>query len=264
MKKNIKTISFVIPIYNEELRISKTFTALKKLSIPNGLKLEKVIFVNDGSKDQSVAKINKFRGKNKKIKNIKLISYAQNKGKGYAVRAGMKESSSDYTLFFDADISTPLSEISKLVPFIKNDTQVIVGTRKNGHSTVIQHQPKLRELLGKGFTLISKTSLGLKGTDFTCGFKAFSKEAKDIIFAQAIIDGWGYDAEIIFLAQKYNLSVAEKAVIWSNDQNTKVKLYKAVPQTIKEIASIRWNHNVKSLFVSPSSSKSYIGKPAIN
>lgn len=242
----MKTISFVIPVYNEEKRIKKTLTALKKLRLPHGLKLEKVIFVNDGSKDKTVAKINRFRINNRKIQSIKLISYKDNRGKGYALKPGMKESSSDYTLFFDADISTPLSELAKFVPFMENDIDVIVGTRKNGKSSVLNHQPKYRELLGHGFTMISKISLGLKGTDFTCGFKAFSRLAKDKIFKEAKINGWGYDVEIIFLAQKYNFSLVERAVTWSNDADTKVKIYKAIPQALKDILVIHWNHNMKN------------------
>lgn len=241
----MKTISFVIPVYNEEKRIKKTFRALNKLRLPRELRLEKVIFVNDGSSDQTVTKINKFRGVNGKIPNIQLVSYKKNRGKGYAIRLGMKESSSDYTLFFDADISTPLTELSKFTPFIEKNIDVIVGTRKNGQSTVIKRQPKLREFLGRGFTTLSRILLGLKGSDFTCGFKAFSRKAKEEIFQKAIVNGWGYDVEIIFLSQKLKFSWAEKPVIWANDENTKVKLYHAVPQTLRDIFVIRWNHEIK-------------------
>ena len=241
----MKTISFVIPVYNEEQRLNKTFLALKNFKAPVGLKLSEIIFVDDGSVDQTVLKINKAKVLLSKKLNtkVKLVTYAKNQGKGYAVKQGMLAASGDYTLFFDADMSTPLSELKKFVPFIKNNTDVIIGTRKNGHSTVIIHQPRLRELLGKGFTLMTKTILKLNVTDFTCGFKAFSKEAKNQIFAKSIIKRWGYDAEIIFLADKYKFSIAEKSVIWSNDKNTKVN--KAIPETFMEIFTIYWKHEIK-------------------
>ena len=262
----MKTISFVIPVYNERRRLDKTFEALECLSrstgqLPRGLELEEVIFVNDGSTDTTIKKIEAFATRHSGKRSasridsgqarMTLISYTKNKGKGYAIKQGMLASTSDYTLFFDADMSTPLSELSKFMPFINKGTDVIIGTRKNGHSTVIKHQPKFRELLGKGFTKLTQYALGLSDfTDFTCGFKAFSRRAKDEIFAQATIDRWGYDAELIFLTKKLGFSWAEKAVSWSDDERTKVHLAKAVPQTLGEIAAIQWRHAVKPLFSS--------------
>jgi dolichyl-phosphate beta-glucosyltransferase len=238
----MKSISFIIPVYNEEERIGKTFKALRELQLPFGLKLQEVIFVNDGSSDNTKFQISNFKFQMQNRMKITLLSYRQNQGKGYAIRRGMLASSADYTLFFDADMSTPLSELKKFMPYMKRNTDVIVGTRKNGKSTVIKHQPLYRELLGKGFTKVTQVLLGVPVTDFTCGFKAFSREAKQVIFPQTRINGWGYDAELLFLAFKENVSVAEKAVLWSNDERTKVNLFKAVPQTLLELMTIHRYH----------------------
>ncbi len=248
----MKSISFIIPVYNEEKRLKKTFEALLNLKLPSQLKLEEVIFVNDGSTDKTKLKIesSKLKIEQKLKTKVQLISYEKNQGKGFAVKTGMLASTSEYSIFFDADISTPLSELQKLVSLMEKGTDVIVGTRKNGKSTVLIHQPKVRELLGRGFTQITKLALGLSGTDFTCGFKAFSKRAKDGIFTQSRISGWSYDAEIIFLAQKLNLSIKEKSVIWSNDKNTKVKLYKAIPQSFLDLATIQWYFSFKPFLLS--------------
>jgi dolichyl-phosphate beta-glucosyltransferase len=250
----MKTLSFVIPVYNEEKRLPKTFSALSKFRAPEGLELQEVIFVNDGSRDATKRNIQDTATMLKKAlgAKIKIVSYTQNKGKGYAVKQGMLNANSDYMLFFDADMSTPLSELNKFMPYIKMGKDVIIGTRKNGQSTVVVHQPKVRELLGKSFTLITKIALRLNVTDFTCGFKLFSKEAKDKIFKQCTINTWGYDAEILFLAKKLNFPIQEKAVLWSNDKNTKVKLYKAIPQTFMELFLINWRHEIKPalLFIS--------------
>lgn len=242
----MKTLSFVIPAYNEQARIKKTFEALRRVKLFRGLKLTEVIFVNDGSTDQTKIKINRFRIKNKIIARIRLISYKQNMGKGFAVRSGMLASNSDYTLFFDADMSTPLSELDKFAPLMIQNTDVIFGTRRNSHSTVIKHQPLYREFMGKVFTMITRKALGVKTTDFTCGFKAFSKQATRQIFTKAVINGWGYDAEIAFLAKKIGLKIYEKPVIWINDERTKVKIYKAVPQTLLDLGRIYFNHSIKS------------------
>lgn len=240
----MKTISFIIPVYNEQNRLDMTFKALSQVQLPRGLKLEKIIFVNDGSTDKTELRIQNSELRKKYT--IVLVSYKQNMGKGYAIRQGMREANSDYNLFFDADMSTPLSELKKFVPFMEKNTAVLVGTRKNGKSTVIVHQPRLRELLGRGFTLTTQLSLNCWVTDFTCGFKAFSREATQAVFSKAVINGWGYDAEILFLSTRLGFSLQEIPVLWSNDARTKVKLTEAIPQTLSEIAMIRYEHSLKN------------------
>lgn len=239
----MKSLSFVIPVYNEEERLEKTFTALAKGFSFDGMKLEKVIFVNDGSTDKTLAILKKNKKQLETALNadIKIVSYGANRGKGYAVRSGLIASNSDYTLFFDADMSTPLAEFAKFMPFIKEGYDVVVGTRKNGHSTIIKHQPFIREMLGRCFTLLSQIILNTWITDFTCGFKLFSRKAKNAICERASIDRWGYDAELIFLARKLGFPMKEKAVLWANDERTKVNLFKALPQTLSELFLIRWN-----------------------
>lgn len=237
-----KTITFVIPVYNEEKRIIKTVTALRNAVIPQYLNLEKIIFVNDGSTDATSKLLNKFSNQIAQDTNtpVQILSYKENKGKGYAIKIGMTYSNSDYTLFFDADMATPLSELEKFVPFMKEGKPVIVGTRKNGESTVVEHQPRLRELMGRAFTLLSQIMLNTWVTDFTCGFKAFSREAKDNIFGRSRINRWGYDSEILYLARRLGYNLTEKAVIWSDDKNTKVKLFRAVFTSLSELIRIRY------------------------
>lgn len=244
----MKTLSFIIPVYNEEKRLAKTFASLSNLNLPKGLKLERIIFVDDGSTDATVSRIKKQEARIKKKLNAspKIISYSPNRGKGYAVRAGMLASDSDYNLFFDADMSTPLSEIKKFLPFMEKNTDVIIGTRKNGQSTVTKHQPIIREKLGRVFTLMTQIILNTWVTDFTCGFKAFSKDAKDKIFAQSFINRWGYDAELIYLARRLGYVIEEKSVLWANDEGTKVNILRAIPETIIELLKIRINHNLRT------------------
>lgn len=254
-ESKMQTINFVIPVFNEEKRLEKTFNALKSPRLPSGFILKEIIFVNDGSTDKTLTRLKYFvscinKNKTSKTK-YQILSYTPNKGKGHAVKKGMLVSEADYTLFFDADMSTPLSEIAKFAPFMKQNIDVIVGTRKNGHSTVLKHQPYLREILGKGFTRLTRLILQVPVTDFTCGFKAFSQAATKKVFAESRINGWSYDAEILFLAKKYNFSIKEKAVVWSNDERTKVKLYKDIPLTLWELLKIRFLHNIskKTLLV---------------
>lgn len=239
----MKTISIVIPVYNEEERLERTFEALSELQIPRGLKLEKIIFVNDGSDDHSNFLIqNSKRDLEKRFKvKTELISYKEHKGKGYAVSQGMKVSSSDYTIFCDADMSTSLSELKKFIPEVKRDIPIIIGTRKNGKSTVIIHQPIYRELLGRGFTRLSNIILQTDITDFTCGFKAFSRIAKNTIFPISTINGWGFDVECMYLAKRLGFQVTEIPVIWEDRFGSKVRLLKDLPKSFFDLFHIRFN-----------------------
>ena len=239
--KNMKTLSLVIPAYNEEKRLDNTFQELKKLRLPRGLRLAEVIFVNDGSTDKTVACIKAFQKQTKKKLSTKLISYKPNMGKGFAVRQGMLSARGDYAILCDADMSTPLSQIERFAPFMQKNVPIIVGTRKNGKSTVIKHQPRYREFLGKGFTKLAQVVLQSKTTDFTCGFKAFNTTAREAIFPLARINGWGYDAESVFIAQKHGFFLQEVPVVWSNDARTKVHVGKAIFTSLMELAHIRLN-----------------------
>jgi dolichyl-phosphate beta-glucosyltransferase len=236
----MKTISIVIPVYNEEERLPRTFEALSRLRLPRGLRLEKVIFVNDGSMDKTIIRIKNYESRIKNKYTIKIVSYKENRGKGYAVARGMGESDSDYTLFCDADMSTGFSEFRKFMPAIRKNIPVIVGTRKNGHSTVVRHQPFVREMLGKGFTLLSNIVLNTWVTDFTCGFKAYSREAKDALFPKMKINHWGFDAEMLFLGRISGFEFVEVPVVWSDDRRSKVKLWKDMPISFFSLFYIRF------------------------
>lgn len=233
-------ISLVIPVFNEENRINLAFEALKGLRLPQGLKLHEVIFVNDGSTDSTLKLLKNYKLISKLP--IKLLSYKLNKGKGYAVKRGMLLSSGSYTLLIDADMSTPFSEIKKLIPFMNIGADIVIGTRKNGKSTVTIHQPIVREVLGKSFTRLTQFALQMHVTDFTCGFKLFSQKATTDIFAQSKINRWGYDAEILFIANKNGFSIFECPVKWADVKNSHVNLVGAVINTFVEIAKIRLYH----------------------
>lgn len=249
----MKTISFIIPVYNEEKRLYKTQEALMKLRMPRGLKLEEIIFVDDGSTDKTVKNIRYFIHIMKKYKiqkdaRFKVIKYQQNQGKGYAIRQGMLAARADYALFFDADMSTPLKELNKLMPQIDKNVDVVIGTRKHRLSQVIRSQSAVRAKLGQGFTLLTGTVLNMDLTDYTCGFKAFSRQARLAIFTNCQINRWAFDAEILFLAHKYGFTIAEVPVVWKNDDLTKVKLHRDVYLTLVDLTRIIALHRIAPAF----------------
>lgn len=242
------TLSIVIPFYNEETRIAGCLTALKNWTPPRAIRLDQIIFVNDGSTDETELRIKKYESRIKKhLKtNVVIASYDQNRGRGYAVRHGMGLSKSDYTLFLDADMSTPLNELAKFTPAMKKGTDLIIGTRKNGHSTVIIHQPLYRELLGRAFTKLTNFILGTHVTDFTCGFKAFSRLAKDTILPPLTSYRWGFDTEVIVAALYHHMKVTEVPVAWSDAAGSKVRLLVDIPRTLKELVAIKLAYTTRS------------------
>lgn len=214
------TLSLIIPMYNEEQRIQKCIRALRAFKPPREVEFDRVIFVSDGSTDRTVSIL-----KNAHIPYQKtILSYKKNQGRGYALRTGMKKATGDYALWLDVDMSTPLTEIYNFLPYIKQNEHVIVGSRKTKGSRVTVRQPLYRIILGQGFSFLSKTILNVPVNDFTCGFKAFSKEAYTSIFPLTHIDRWGNDSESLFIAKKFGFSIIETPIHWINDPNTKVRV----------------------------------------
>ena len=237
MHTNI-SLSIVIPFYNEEQRLPQTLKSLNELLKYNFFPDLEIIFVNDGSDDRGVDMVEKFNYPFK----VKLVSYELNKGKGHAVKQGMLASSKDYSLISDADMSTPLSEIAKMLPSMQEGAPVIIGTRKGQKCLVVKHQPWYRKKMGQVFTFLARLILQVNVSDFTCGFKCFSRSAVQKIFNQSQINRWGYDAEILFLAKKFKLNIKEIPVIWNNNEATRVKLLKDVPRSFLELMKIRYLH----------------------
>lgn len=232
------TVDLIIPVYNEEKRLKLTFQALNSFTPPRGIRINKIIFINDGSTDYTLQKLKNARLKFSK----KILSYSHNQGKGAAIKLGFLNATADYALFFDADMSTPLTELTKFIPFIRQNIPIIIGTRKNGHSTVTVHQPWIREHLGRVFTLLSQVILNTWVTDFTCGFKAFSRPAYTTIAPLMTINRWGFDSEIIFLGKIFSFPIQEKSLIWANNSASKVNLLKDIYRSLKELFQIRLNH----------------------
>lgn len=228
-------LSIVFPMYNEEERIGSTVAALNDF-LPNFSHSTKVVFVNDGSKDSTVSVLEKL---DKKFSH-EVIAYQENRGKGHALKNGILRAEGDYIMFMDVDMSTPLSELYKFLPYIEQDVPVIIGSRKTKGAAVLKHQHPWRQRLGEGFTKLSNILLLPNITDFTCGFKAFRKDAAKKVFAVQKINRWGYDSEVLFLANKYGYKIQEVPVTWSNDARTKVNLYKDVPRSLTDLGRIRY------------------------
>lgn len=224
-------LSIVIPIYNEERRLEKALQICSEYrkKYPDW----EFIFVNDGSVDRSQEMIERAR--------FKVNTYSRNQGKGYALKQGVRLATKPLTLITDIDFSTPLTELPKLFKEVETGFKMVIGSRKIKGSQVIKHQPKLREWLGVQFTNLSNLWLGLKVTDFTCGFKLFKTSTAKLIFEKQRIKRWGYDAEIVFIADKLEIQVKEVPVVWENDERTRVNMGKDIVRSLLDLALIWFN-----------------------
>lgn len=234
MKTNTPFLSIIVPVYNEEKRVTRGIAKILHF-IDQQTYASELIVVNDGSTDQTVPLVKKF-----KHPGVRLISYEKNQGKGYAIREGMRKARGDVRLFLDVDLSTPIEEFRKFLPYHPTH-DVIIGSRRAQGARILVHQTFLREWLGSVFTRLSSVFLGVKASDFTCGFKCFSRKAARKIFSLQRLHGWGFDSEIMYLAQKKGFIMREVPVTWSNDSRTRVILTKDVFLSLLDLIKIRMN-----------------------
>jgi glycosyltransferase involved in cell wall biosynthesis len=237
MKPTSCSLSIVIPVFNEAGRLPRTFEALNGFFESNPFPSVEVIFVDDGSTDGTAEAIERHRF----AAPVTVLRHEKNLGKGASVRDGMLRSTGDYALTLDADMSTPLSEVAKLSPFMERGCPVIIGTRWAAGGMVVEPQPLARRILGRAYVLLANFITGIGVSDVTCGFKCFSRAAIEQIFPLARVDRWSYDAEALFLARRRGLGIVEVPVVWRNDQRSRVRLYRDLAQSFTDLIRIRFS-----------------------
>jgi glycosyltransferase involved in cell wall biosynthesis len=231
-------LSIVIPAFNEESRLPKTLDSVIDYLQSRTYRAE-ILVVDDGSTDQTSAVINSYR---QKYPGLRSISNGGNRGKGFSVRHGMLEALGEIALFSDADLSTPIEEADKLLaPIRERNFDAAIGSRAMDRSLIQVHQSAIREMAGIFFNRMVQWILGIQFSDTQCGFKAFRRDRAQVIFEQQRIERFGFDPEILFLAKRNGLRVAEIPVRWSHDAATKVNVATDGLRMFLELILIRWN-----------------------
>ncbi|MDT5268147.1 MAG: hypothetical protein QOH49_333 [Acidobacteriota bacterium] len=211
------SLSIVIPAYNESARIGKTLREVVAYleEQPGG---GEVIVVDDGSQDDttSVAK-SVFTEQQSRGVEGRVIRVEPNRGKGNAVRAGLLAARNTVAAFFDADLSMPITETPKLVePIRSGQYDVVFGSRALDRRLIGTHQPWTREQSGRFFNLIMRRLTGLPFKDTQCGFKAFRMDVCRSVVEGALIDRFGFDVELLFIAHRAGLRMLEYPVRWND------------------------------------------------
>ena len=212
------TYSIVIPAYNEGERIGATLEKVTAYLEKMGWRAE-VIVVDDGSRDATAEIV---RGWARKNPVIRLLENPGNRGKGYSVRHGMLEASGEILLFTDADLSSPIYEAEKLIAALLRGADIAIGSRWVDAHMQTERQPLYRQFFGRIYNLLLPVILGLHFKDTQCGLKAFTAPAARAIFPRLRIDRWGFDPEILFLAVKAHMTIAEVPVEWGHDNRSKI------------------------------------------
>lgn len=229
-----KTLSIVIPAYNEEKRIVGSLNQLF-LYLDSEKITAEIIVVDDGSTDQTFKLLCPFKDK------IKIISVWPNRGKGYAVKRGVFKASGELILFFDADLATPLSEIGEFIRFSELTSyqyDLLIGSRDLSRITV--HRTLFRALIGQIFKLISHLILPLEVKDSQCGFKMMKREVAVEIFKKARIERWAFDLEVLYLAQKKGCRIIEIPVAWTEKSGSRIKLLRDGIRMLSDLFKIRY------------------------
>lgn len=211
-------LSVVIPAYNEARRLPLTLRRLREW-LAAGSARHEIVVVDDGSTDGTSQAAREAGGES-----LVLLRHEPNRGKGYAVRRGMLTATGARRLMTDADLSTPIGELPRLMAELDRGFDVAIGSRAVPGATIEVHQSAYREVMGRAFNRLVQALLLPGLHDTQCGFKLFSAGAAQAVFAACRLDGFSFDVEALFVARRRGLRIAEVPVVWRNDAATRVGL----------------------------------------
>jgi Glycosyltransferases involved in cell wall biogenesis len=235
-----KSLSIVIPAFEESERLGKSLDKILQYVRSHNLDAE-LIVVDDGSTDNTTQVAEESFTAYPEIQ-ARVIRYEPNRGKGYAVKTGLLAAEGDIALFSDADLSTPIEELPKLVdPIRQGKYDVTFGSRALDRNLIGVHQPWRREQGGKIFNFVVRTLTGLPFWDTQCGFKAFNMTKFRPLLELMTIDRFGFDVEFLYVAYHKGLQLREIPVRWNHDERTKVNVFRDSRRMFNEVRMIRRN-----------------------
>lgn len=229
-------LSVIIPAFKEEHRIGETLKAVGSYLSRQAYESEIIVCI-DGSPDNTNGVVEQHRSV---LPHVKVFNNPANHGKGWVVRQGMMAAAGQYRLFTDADNSTTIEQIEKFWPFAEQGYDVVIGSIEVEGAKINEHAQWYRRMLGHWAKYLIRAVVGLWDIhDTQRGFKLFSAKAAQTVFSRAKIDRFGFDFEILALAQKFKFKIKEVPVIWNNAGESTVSLNSYI-EVFKDLLRVRW------------------------
>jgi len=237
-----RLLSIIIPAYNEGKRIARSLEEILRFVSSLGYPCE-VIVIDDGSTDPTgeIVKgfIEEYRAGGHELR---LLTNNPNRGKGHSVRRGVAAARGEVILFTDADLSSPITEAPKLIdPIVEGLADVTFGSRALNRKLIGVRQSLVRDFGGRVFNLFMRTITGLKFKDTQCGFKAFRREGALPVFLAQRIERFGFDPEVLYIANKRGLRLLEVPVVWNHSEDSKVSYLRDSIKMFTDLIYIRLN-----------------------
>ena len=228
-------LSIVIPAYNEAARLPNTLPKVAEFVAAQDYEVE-VLIVDDGSLDNTAGIVEKFSADHSQIRLIR----AEHGGKGHAVKIGMLQAKGEYAFLCDADLAMPITELPKFLPPQQNGYQVAIGSRE-GAGAVRYNEPFYRHLMGRVFNWLVKLMAVPGFEDTQCGFKCFHASIMKDLFLHQTIDGFGFDVEVLYIAQKRGYKIIEVPIHWYYHPESKVHPIKDTIRMVRDMLVVRQN-----------------------
>lgn len=226
-------LSIIVPAYNEAKRLPATLPQITHFVGQQKFPIE-VIVVNNNSSDNTREIAKEFA---KRFRYIRVLDEPR-QGKGAAVRTGLKAGVGEYLFIADADLSMPINEVSKFIPPQQNEYDVAIGSREV-EGAVRYDEPEYRHLMGRVYNLIVRLFAVPGFQDTQAGFKCFKREAARLIIDRQTVDGWAFDVELLYIAQRHNCKIIEVPIEWHYQPNSRINPLRDSYEMFLEVFKIR-------------------------
>jgi dolichyl-phosphate beta-glucosyltransferase len=231
-------LSLIFPAYNEARTITSTIQEAVQYLEQHQITYEIIVSADgeDGTRE-IVADLCKTNPR------IRVIGSPERGGKGKGIRNAIAIASGKWIGFSDADNKTPITEFSKIMPYLKKEVEVIIGSRGDHRSLIERRQPWYRQIGSVGFRVFMHIVTGLwEITDTQCGFKFFQEDVARDLFMRQQIDGYMYDVEILYLAKLAGYCIQQVPIRWHDDGDSRLQLLSGNIRNFRDVISIRFRH----------------------